>query len=127
MFKLLYVFVYLYHLLRDIDALRTMANASATPYAVICLSQARHAAVVANKKFAAQLGIVLAAGHGQASLVLAFVVVNKYGRDVDAVGTWHTVFAVITGDGLKSHYLLCYVGMEKLHLLFVKGLQRTVR
>lgn len=50
--------------------------------------------------------------HREVTFVNALVVVEEVGWDVDAVGAWHAVFAVVAGDGVEAHHLFCDVVEE---------------
>jgi hypothetical protein len=71
---------------------------------VVCLSQAWNGTVQSNQVVTAQFGIfcinVLA---WQCALVLTFIIMYEDGRYVDTVGAGHAVFAVVTGNVLKSY------------------------
>ena len=68
--------------------------------AMIGLAKGRYGPVVADQVCAAQLAVVLlfdALRH--VALVDALVVMLEYSRNVDPVGTWHAVLAVVAVDG----------------------------
>ena len=109
------------------NLLRTMRFALATAYAVVGLTIAWHRAVKADEEVATMLTIVgVANSLWQETFVLALVVMNEDARDVNAVRTRHTVFAVVAGYVLKTEDLVGNVGVQIIHLGIVERLQRTV-
>ena len=90
------------------------------------LAQLGHGAVVAHEEGAAHLGIALVlTALGDVAFVDALVVVEQYGRDIESVGTGHTVLAVVAGNGgILGNELGGIV--EKLVLLLGEGLQGRV-
>ena len=76
-------------------------------YAMVCLSQFRYSTVIADKECPALfpvVGILLVSW--DIALVYTFVVMCQYGWYVYAVWTWHTVFAVVAGNGLQSEKVI---------------------
>ena len=102
-----------------------MRIALLTPDAVGCLAQLRHAAVVAYQEGAACLGVVgveLALRH--VAFVHAFVVVEQYPRNVDAIGARHAVLAVVAWDGGVFEHQLGGIEQELLFLLGERNQRR---
>lgn len=109
------------------NLLRTMRFALTTAYAVVSLTVAWHRAVKADEEVATMLAIIwVANGLWQETFVLALVVMNEDTRDVNAVRTRHTVFAVVAGYVLKTEDLVGNIGVQIIHLGIVERLQRTV-
>ena len=91
-----------------------------------CLAQAGHAAVESYQIFAAQAVVVLVLDViGQASLVLALVVVYEYSRYVNAVGTGHAILAVVARNGLHVYNLSGDI-VQEFALVGTHRLQRAV-
>lgn len=84
----------------DVYLLRAVGYALATLDAVVCLTEARHAAVIANQEGTPCLLIVLCLlAFWNIALVDTFIIVYENAWDVEAIGAGHTVFAVIAVDG----------------------------
>ena len=78
--------------------------------AVVGLAHTWYSTVEADEVVAAQTNVFLVHPRkGQSTLVLAFVVVYEDGGNVNAVGTWHAVFAVIAGDVFEPYDALGHV------------------
>ena len=74
------------HLLRDVDALRTVGRTLVAPDAMAGLAELRHAAVIVHKECTTGASVVLilsVAGH--ISLVDALVIMQEDGGDVYSV------------------------------------------
>ena len=107
--------------------MRTMRFTLATAYAVVGLTIAWHRAVKADEEVATMLAIVgVANSLWQETFVLALVVMNENARDVNAVRTRHTVFAVVARNITQSHNLLGDILMQIFHLYLGQRLQRTI-
>ena len=110
-------------LLRDVDILRAMRIALTAVYAMVSLTKRRYGAVVADEVDATSLLIVLrllALRH--ITLVHAFVIVGKDARNVNAVRTRHTVFAVVTRHGRIADDKVCRLALKPIHLLLSQWL-----
>ena len=105
-------------LVRNVDGLRAMFYALAAADAVAGLAQFGYAAVVADKECPAGFAVVavLPAG-GEVAFIDAFVVMQQYCGDVDAVGAGHAVLAVVAGDSGILVYLACCIFEECLVLI----------
>lgn len=69
------------------------------------LAQLRHTAVIADEEDTAGLKVaVVSSVVYHISLTHTFVVVDKNGWDVDAVGAWHAILAVVAGNGIHLHH-----------------------
>lgn len=114
------------HLLRDVDALRTVGRTLVAPDTVAGLAELRHAAVVTDKESAAGTAVVLvltAAGH--IPLVDTFVVMQQDGGYVYSVRTRHTILAVVARDGLILHHQVCRF-LQEGELIFRQRMQRRI-
>ena len=101
--------------------------ALAALYAVVGLPLAGNGTLQRDKVLAAVLPIFRRAGiGGQRPLVLTFIIMYEDGGNVDAVGAWHAVFAVVAGNVLQSDDAFRHVVVEEALLLFGKRHQRTV-
>ena len=119
----LYVFIDTLHFARYAYALGAMAHALVASYAVVGLAQLGYGAVVAHEEGATHLGITFVlAALGDVAFVDTLVVVEQDGRDIEAIGTGHTVLTVVAGDGGVLGDELGRI-VEKLVLLLGEGLQ----
>ena len=90
-------------LARYADALRTVWLALTASDTVVGLAFRLNGTCQVDEVLAAMLAIVgITHLARQYTLVLAFVVMNEDGRDVDAVRTGHAVLAVVAGNVLQS-------------------------
>jgi len=106
----LHEFADLMELAGDADVLRTVGLTLAALDAVVGLAHTWYSTVEADEVVAAQTNVFLVHPRkGQSTLVLAFVVVYEDGGNVNAVGTWHAVFAVIAGDVFEPYDALGHV------------------
>lgn len=108
-------------LMWDVDALGAVWGAASAPDAVGGLAFPRDGAVVAEEEYlpvasvgfsGVSTGGVGISFHREVTFVNALVVVEEVGWDVDAVGAWHAVFAIVAGDGVEAHHLFCDVVEE---------------
>ena len=99
--------VYFLKFLGDVDALWAVFYAVTTPDAMIGLSQLGNAVVITHEEgLAGALVVAVFLVAHKVPFFDALVVMHKDGRDIDAVRAGHTILAVVTGDGLESHYLV---------------------
>ena len=83
---------------------------------MVGLAQFWHAAVVAHEEGTARFLVIGVGGFPHHILgAEALVVVNENAGNVDAVGARHTVFAVVTRNGVVAHYLLRDILVEETH------------
>ena len=120
MFQLFYELVYSLHLLWNLDTLWTMDDALPAADTMIRLTQLGNATVVTDEvSMARPLVIGIRASFvRQISLLDTFVVMREYRRDVDAVGTWHTVIAFVARNGLQVVNIIRYFHQEGI-LFFI--------
>ncbi len=86
------ILVYAVQFARDVNLLWAMWSALAAAYAVRCLPQPWHGAVVTHQECAARLCVVLVLHAGRhVAFVDAAVVVQQDGWNVNAVGAWHAI------------------------------------
>lgn len=113
------------HLLRDVDALRTVGRTLVAPDTVAGLAELRHAAVVTDKESAAGTAVVLLTAAGHIPLVDALVVMQQDGGYVYSVRTRHTILAVVARDGLILHHQVCRF-LQEGELIFRQRMQRRI-
>lgn len=92
---------------RNIYRLRTVRRALIAAYTVTRLAKSGHGPVIADKECSPGLGVILVLTVlRHIPLVHALVVVKKYGRNIDTVGAWHAVLAVVAGhSGILHHQI----------------------
>ena len=111
------------HLLRDVDALRTVGRTLVAPDTVVGLAELRHTAVVTDKESAAGTAVVLVLSvTGHIPLIDTFVVMQEDGRYVYPVWAGHTILAVVARDGLVLHHQVCRF-LQEGELIFRQGIQ----
>ena len=99
MFEIFHIFVDFLHLLRNVDVLRALWEANFAAHTVVGLPQTWYRAIVSDEECSAVLLIVVGlSAVGKSAFVDAFIVVSKYGGDVEAIGAWHAVLAVSATD-----------------------------
>lgn len=113
------------HLLRDVDALRTVGRTLVAPDTVAGLAELRHAAVVTDKESAAGTAVVLLTAAGHIPLVDALVVMQQDGGYVYSVRARHTILAVVARDGLILHHQVCRF-LQEGKLIVRQGMQRRI-
>ena len=104
-----------------------MAYAFAALNAMVGLAKLWHTAVVTNKEGTTCFLVVLCLlAFRNISGVDTFVIVNKDGRNVEAIGARHTIFAVVAIDGgIALDECRCFT-FEPLLFFFGEGLERRV-
>lgn len=117
--------VYASHFGRDINALRTMLVAHLAANTMVCLTEFRHTAVVADEVGTAVLGIfrVFLAAVWHYAVIDALVEMAENGRDVQTVRARHAVVAFVAWYGFEVVNLVSD-GHKQLVLLLgdrVKG------
>ena len=80
-----------------------MCQASFASDAMVCLSQFCHAAVVSDEECAASFTVVLVLHFGDIALVDTFIIVGKYGENVNPERAGHTILAVVIRAGVCGH------------------------
>ena len=94
---------------------------------MVCLTQAGNGTVVAYQVVTTQRVVFVIQLHTrQRAFVLALVVVDEDGRDVDAVRAWHTVFTVVAGNVLQTYDALGNLTLQVILFLLAQGLQGTI-
>ena len=92
--------VYLAQCPWNLDSLRTMLHTLAATDAMACLTQLRHSPVISYQENSSSLSIFRIIGSlGHVAFVDAFVVMKQHPGNIYPVRAWHTVFAIVAGDG----------------------------
>ena len=127
LFELFNKLVYALQLARNVNLLRTMAHALAALDAMVCLTELGNTTIVADEEGTTSLLVVLCLlTFRYISGVDTFVIVNKDGRNVKAIGARHTIFAVVAIDGgIALDECRCFT-FEPLLFFFGEGLERRV-
>ena len=111
----------------DANVLWTMGFALSAADAVVGLTQTRYGTVESDEVVATQFPILfIHLQTGQRAFVLTLIIMYKDSWNVNTIGTGHTVFAVIAGDGLETNDTLGHVFVQVGLLLFRQRLQRTI-
>lgn len=114
------------HLFRDIDTLRTVRATLVAAYAVTCLTQFRHASVIAHEERTASTAEILVLNaRRDITLVEALVVMKQNRRNVKSVRTRHAILAVVTRNRVILHHLGCRI-LQEAEIIGGKCLQRGV-
>ena len=99
----------------------------ATLDAVVGLTVAGHHAVERYEVLPTMLSVLrVTHTHRQRALVLAFIIMDEDGGDVDAIGTGHAVLTVVAGDILQTDNAVSHLAVQVVLFLFGQRLQRTV-
>ena len=110
--------VYPVEFARYVDILRAMMRTLAATDAMVCLTEAWHAAVVSHKECSPSLTIVFClAVFWHIAFINTFVVMQQYRRYVYTIGTWHAILTVVTGNGRILHHQVCRVVKELSFLI----------
>lgn len=105
----------------NVNSLRAMGRALVAAYAMARLPELGDATVIANEESLAGATEIRVAGiKGHVALVETLVVVEQDGWDVNAVGAWHAVLAIVARDGFEPHHLSRSV-LQKLEIVVRKG------
>ena len=59
-------------------------------------------------------------------LILTSIIMYEDARNVNAVGTGHTILAIVAGDVFEAHNLLRHILLQVFHLFFSQRHQRAV-
>src|SRR5574344_441211 len=109
-----------------LNTLRTAWCALVAADAVCCLAQTRNIAVVTDKESSAFASIIrVFAAVGNVAFVDAFVILHKYGWNIDTVRAWHTVIAGVARYGRIFHHLLRRL-FQKAFFMFRARMQRRI-
>ena len=113
-------------LLRYINTLRTMRSALVTPDTMTGLAKFRDTAVVTDQIGTTCFPIIgILRTLRNISFVQTLVIVQQNTRYIQSIRTRHTVFAVITRNGIEFHHQRCRI-MQEADFLFRQRLQRRI-
>ena len=116
--QLLHKMVYAMQFVGNVYGLRAMRIALAASDAVTGLPQTGDTSVIANQESASCATVILAlAVLRYISFIDTFIVMEQYGRDVNAIRAGHAILAIVAGDGRVLGYQISRVE-EKLLLVF---------
>ena len=113
---------------RDVNLLWAVGDALAALDAVVGLAEFGHTAVVADEECSTSLCVVrrlLTLWH--VAFVHAFIIMYKYGRDVEAIRARHTIVAVVAVNRRVALDECCRFALEPLLFLFGERFKRGIR
>ena len=104
-FQLFHITIYPLHLLRNVNSLRAVHTALIATGTMVGLAEFRHTAVVTYQIGTTGFAVLLVLRIiYDISFVQAFVVMQKNSRNIDAIRTGHTIFAIVAGNGIELHH-----------------------